>query len=71
MHTIEGVAFISAPALIVTVGDANVFHSVRQFAACLGMLPQQHSTGSKNAAGKLSNERAYCDCVLKPNGPEP
>lgn len=66
MHTIEGIAFISASAPI-----ARVFHAVRQFAACLGMLPQQHSTGSKNAAGKLSNERAYCDCVLKPNGPEP
>jgi len=47
LMTIPGVGPLSATALIAAIGDGKVFHSGRELAAFLGLVPRQHSTGGK------------------------
>jgi len=54
LETIPGVGFITATALAATVRDARVFRSGRQFAAWLGLVPRQNSTGGKEWLGGIS-----------------
>ncbi|MBC2650166.1 IS110 family RNA-guided transposase [Novosphingobium aerophilum] len=54
LETIPGIGFITATALAATVGDAKVFRSGRQFAAWLGLVPKQHSSGGKERMGGIS-----------------
>lgn len=54
LETIPGIGFITATALVATVGDARVFRSGRQFAAWLGLVPKQHSSGGKERMGGIS-----------------
>ncbi|MFA0497184.1 transposase, partial [Vibrio sp. 10N.222.54.B11] len=42
---IPGVGEHSASAMVATVNDAKQFGSSRQFAAWIGLVPRQHSTG--------------------------
>lgn len=44
---IEGVGPITATALVAAVGDKSCFKNGRQFAAWLGLVPKQHSSGGK------------------------
>ena len=44
---IPGIGPITASALIASMGDAKCFASGRQFAAWLGLVPRQHSSGGK------------------------
>jgi len=52
--TVEGVGPISATALVAAVGDARQFRTARQFAAWLGLVPRQHSSGGQQHLGKIS-----------------
>lgn len=54
LETIPGIGFITATALVATVGDARAFRSGRQFAAWLGLVPKQHSSGGKERMGGIS-----------------
>ena len=45
--TIPGIGPITATALIAAVGDMGSFTNGRQFAAWLGLVPKQHSTGGQ------------------------
>ncbi len=45
--TIPGIGPITATALIAAVGNVGVFKNGRQFAAWLGLVPKQHSTGGQ------------------------
>ena len=54
LSTIPGIGFITATALAATVVDAKVFRSGRQFAAWLGLVPKQHSSGGKDRMGGIS-----------------
>lgn len=54
LATIPGVSPVTATALAATVPDASVFSSGRQFAAWLGLVPRQHSTGGKPRLGGIS-----------------
>lgn len=54
LATIPGVGVITATALVATVGDAHQFSSARQFAAWLGLVPLQHSSGGKERLGRIS-----------------
>jgi len=45
--TIPGLGPLTAPALVAAVNDATPFKNGRQFAAWLGLVPRQHSTGGK------------------------
>jgi transposase len=48
LESIPGIGFITASALAATVGDARAFRSGRQFAAWLGLVPRQNSSGGKD-----------------------
>jgi transposase len=52
--TIPGVGPITATALVATVGDPAYFRSGRQFAARLGLIPRQRSSGGKEWLGGIS-----------------
>jgi transposase len=54
LETIPGIGFITATALAATVGDARAFRSGRQFAAWLGLVPRQNSSGGKERLGGVS-----------------
>jgi transposase len=45
--TIPGIGPITATALLAAVGDVGSFTNGRQFAAWLGLVPKQHSTGGQ------------------------
>jgi transposase len=42
-----GVGPLTATALVAAAGDARVFASARQFAAWMGLVPRQHTTGGR------------------------
>jgi len=44
---LPGIGPLTATALVAAVGDATDFKNGRQFAAWLGLVPRQHSTGGK------------------------
>jgi len=54
LRTIPGVGIITATALAASVTDPSVFHSGRQFAAFLGLVPRQNSSGGKERLGRIS-----------------
>lgn len=47
LMAIEGIGPMTASALYASAGDARVFKNGRQFAAWLGLVPKQHSSGGK------------------------
>jgi transposase len=47
LMTIPGIGAITATALVAAVADVGVFKNGRQFAAWLGLVPKQHSTGGQ------------------------
>ncbi|MFA0662253.1 IS110 family transposase [Vibrio splendidus] len=51
---IPGVGEHSASAIVATVNDAKQFGSSRQFAAWIGLVPRQHSTGGHVHLGRIS-----------------
>ena len=53
---IPGIGVITATAIAATVTDPGQFHSGRQFAAWLGLTPQQHSTGGRERLGRISKQ---------------
>jgi len=54
LESIPGIGPITASAIIITVGDPRQFKSGRQFAAWLGLVPQQRSSGGKERLGGIS-----------------
>jgi transposase len=54
LATIPGIGPIIASAIAASVPDAAVFKSGRQFAAWLGLVPRQNSTGGKDRLGGIT-----------------
>jgi len=54
LATIPGVGLLTATALAASVPDPTVFKSGRQFAAYLGLVPRQNSSGGKERLGRIS-----------------
>jgi transposase len=54
LATIPGIGPIIATAIAATVADPSVFRSGREFAAWLGLVPRQSSTGGKARLGGIS-----------------
>ena len=54
LETIPGVGLITATALAASVPNPAVFKSGRQFAAYLGLVPKQSSSGGKERLGRIS-----------------
>lgn len=52
--TIPQVGTIVASALVATAGDASRFKNGRQFAAWLGLVPSQNSSGGKDRLGRIT-----------------
>ena len=53
---IPGVGPVIATAIVATVPDPSVFRSGREFAAWLGLVPRQRSTGGKQRMGRISRQ---------------
>jgi transposase len=49
-----GVGPLTASAIIASVGSAHEFDNGRQFAAWLGLVPRQYSTGGKTRLGHIT-----------------
>jgi transposase len=54
LETIPGIGIITATALAASVPDPAVFGNGRQFAAFLGLVPRQTSSGGKERLGRIS-----------------
>ena len=54
LATVPGIGALIATVLTATVSDATAFNGGREFAAWLGLVPRQHSTGGKARLGKIS-----------------
>ena len=54
LETIPGIGIITATALAASVPDPSIFKSGRQFAAFLGLVPRQNSSGGKHRLGRIS-----------------
>ena len=51
-----GIGAITAMSTVALVGNAREFKNGRQFAAWLGLVPRQHSTGGKTRLGAITRE---------------
>jgi transposase len=54
LASIPGIGPITASALVASVPDAKNLKSGRQFAAWLGLVPRQNSTGGKERLGGIT-----------------
>jgi transposase len=54
LATIPGIGPLAASALVASVGDASNFKNGRSFAAFIGLVPRQSSSGGKERLGKIS-----------------
>ena len=56
LRTIPGIGIIGATAIAATVTDPKAFRSGRDFAAWIGLVPRQDSTGGKQKLGPISKQ---------------
>jgi transposase len=56
LATIPGIGPVIASAIAAAVPDPSVFATGRQFAAWLGLVPRQSSTGGKPRLGRISKQ---------------
>ena len=54
LGAIPGVGPLTATALTASLGAGRQFRNGRQFAASLGLVPQQYGTGGKVRLGRIS-----------------
>lgn len=54
--TIPGIGAITASAIVAAIGDGRQFRRGRDFAAWLGMVPSQHSSGGKDTLGRITRK---------------
>ena len=58
LEGIPGIGVIGATAIAATVTDPKAFHSGRELAAWIGLVPRQNSTGGKERLGGISKQGA-------------
>jgi transposase len=56
LETIPGIGIVGATAIDATVTDPKAFRSGRDFAAWIGLVPRQDSTGGKQKLGHISKQ---------------
>jgi transposase len=56
LDAIPGVGPVLATALVATVADPKAFRSGRDFAAWIGLVPKQNSSGGKDKLGSISKQ---------------
>ena len=59
---VEGIGPVTATAVVAAISNGNTFHNGRQFAAWLGLVPRQNSSGEKQ---RLSGITKRGDCYLR------
>jgi transposase len=62
---LTGIGPLTASAVVATVGDARDYRNGRQFAAWLGLVPRQYSSGGKRKLGSITRRGdAYLRALL-------
>ena len=56
LETIPGIGVLGASATVATVTDPMAFRSGREYAAWIGLVPRQNSTGGKQRLGGISKQ---------------
>ena len=56
LAAIPGIGPITASAIVATITDPSQFRSARQFAAWIGLVPKQNSSGGKERQGGISKQ---------------
>jgi transposase len=56
LRSIPGIGLVGASAIVATVQDPKAFRSGRDFAAWIGLVPRQDSTGGKQKLGPISKQ---------------
>jgi transposase len=56
LQTIPGIGVVGATAIEATMTDPKAFRSGRDFAAWIGLVPRQDSTGGKQKLGRISKQ---------------
>ncbi len=56
LEQIKGVGVVTATAFVAGVVDAHLFKNSRQFAAWLGLVPKQYSSGGKTRLGGITKQ---------------
>jgi transposase len=65
ISAIPGVGLLTSTAAVATMGDAKAFRSGREFAACIGIVPEQRGTGGKvNLLGISKRGDTYLRALL-------
>jgi transposase len=65
LQQIPGIGPISATALVASIADAKAFKNGRQFAAWLGLVPRQYTTGGHVRLGRITKRGdAYLRTLL-------
>lgn len=65
LEKVPGIGPLTATAMVASVGDARNFDNGRQFAAWLGVVPRQHSSGGKpTLLGMSKRGDAYLRTML-------
>jgi transposase len=65
LATIPGIGTVTASAIVAAIGDGQQFHSGREFAAWIGLVPRQNSSGGKERLGRISKQgNAYLRQLL-------
>lgn len=54
LMNLEGIGSLTASAIVATAGNANAFKNGRQFAAWLGLVPRQYSSGGQSKLGHIT-----------------
>lgn len=54
LMTVPGIGVITASAMVAAIGNGNGFKQGRDFAAWIGLVPRQESTGGRTKLGRLS-----------------
>jgi transposase len=62
LDAIPGIGPLAATALIAAIGNGSAFHKGREFAARVGLVPREHSTGGKQ---KLLGISKRGNCYLR------
>tara|TARA_R110002020_G_scaffold57596_3_gene158404 strand:+ start:16197 stop:17018 length:822 start_codon:yes stop_codon:yes gene_type:complete len=56
LETIPGIGPVTASAIAATITDVSRFHSGRQLAAWIGLVPRQSSSGGKERLGRITRQ---------------
>lgn len=57
---VPGIGAITSTALTATIGDGSNFRSAREFAAWIGLVPRQNSSGGEERLGSITKMGNAC-----------